>query len=1007
MQKLPLFLAAILLFATGVFAQSQATTGNIEGRIIDPNGAAVANVTVTATNQDTGFEKTAQTTDEGNFVLPLLQPGIYRVTTAAASGFAAATYENVRVTVGAKNTLEIALTAGGSTNVVDVSAEGQGVETTRTSISSTVDERRVINLPTNGRNFLDFVVLTPGIVRDPTRSGDLAVGGQKGTLNSLQIDGTSSDNTFFGQSSGRIGSGRAPSQFSVDTVKEFQVNQNGFSAEFGRAAGAVINVVTKSGTNRFTGSAFEYFRDESLNARSPILVAANRARPAGQINQFGGTFGGPIVKDRAFFFGAYEGQRSDLPNPVVLNSLPLAPVSVQALLGSKTASYDINRQQDTFLVKTDFIINDSNQIWVRFNQQNFTGTNLEFSGTNSALEHTGNSNVKTSALSTSWTSTITANYFNEFRFQYSRDREPGLANSDDPEVAVTNTLGGINETFFFGRNNFSPRETTINRYQFIDNQTYITGNHTIKYGADLLFDRIFNFFPGLFGGSYTFTSYANLANRIPSRYRQSFAGAGTTGGTTNPNSSEYGFFVQDDWRVIPKLTLNLGLRYDYQTIAKPLIQNPNPALLAAGFDTSFQPKDKNNIAPRFGFAYAFDEKTVLRGGYGLFYARTPAITTGTAHSQNGIQVVAIDINCVTSPALCPTYPNIFPSVPTGATLAPVNLYLFDRDYEQPFTQQARLQFEREVFANTTFSAQYTMFKGDDLTRTRNANLSAPVTTTVPIYNGSTPTGESFVFQRFSNPRPIPAFQRISLFESTAKSFYQGLTLELNRRFANRLQFSTSYTLSKAKDDKPDQTSVVPGGGDDAKIAENQFDLSGEYGRSDLDVRHRFIFSPVYETGTFRYSDNKIVRALLSDYVVTGIFTAQSGIAYSALVTGDPNGDGITSTDRVPGTRRNEFSTPAIYQVDMRVGRIIRFGERYRLSLFAEGFNIFNRSNVQNVFRNLYGFSNATTGTNPLPIRLSPAATNFGTPSGFVSGSPSFTFNSSYNREFQLGIRFDF
>ena len=1005
MQKLSLFLTAILLFAASVFAQSQATTGNIEGRVVDPNGAAVANVTVTATSQDTGFEKTAQTTDEGNFVLPLLQPGTYKVKTAAASGFAAATYENVKVTVGAKNTLEIALTAGGSTNVVDVSAEGQGVETTRTSISSTVDEQRVINLPTNGRNFLDFVVLTPGIVRDPTRSGDLAVGGQKGTLNSLQIDGTSSDNTFFGQSSGRIGSGRAPSQFSVDTVKEFQVNQNGFSAEFGRAAGAVINVVTKSGTNRFTGSAFEYFRDESLNARSPLLVSANRARPAGQINQFGGTFGGPIRRDRIFFFGAYEGQRSNLPNPVVLRSLPLAPASVQALLEPKTVSYNINRQQDTFLIKTDFNINEKNQIWVRFNQQNFTGTNLEFSGTTSALEHTGNSNVKTSALSTSWTSAISANYLNEFRFQYSRDREPGLANSNDPEVAVTANAGGINDgTFNFGRNNFSPRETTINRYQFIDNQTYLTGNHTIKFGADLLFDRIFNFFPGLFGGSYTFTSYANLANRIPSRYRQSFAGAGTSGGTTNPNSSEYGFFVQDDWRVIPKLTLNLGLRYDYQTIAKPPIQNPNPALLAAGFDTGFQPKDKNNIAPRFGFAYAFDEKTVLRGGYGLFYARTPAITTGTAHSQNGIQVVAIDINCVTSPALCPTYPNVFPSVPTGATLAPVNLFLFDRNYEQPFTQQARLQFEREIFANTTFSVQYTLFKGDDLTRTRNANLSAPVATTVAIYNGNTPTGETFVFQRFSNPRPIPTFQRISLFESTAKSFYQGLSFELNRRFANHFLFNTSYTLSKAKDDKPDQTSVVPGGGDDAKIAENQFDLSGEYGRSDLDVRHRFIFSPVYETGTFRYSDNKIVRALLSDYIVTGIFTAQSGIAYSALVSGDPNGDGITSTDRVPGTRRNQFSTPATYQVDMRVGRIIRFGERYRLSLFAEGFNIFNRSNVQNVFRNLYGFSNATA---TLPIRLSPAATNFGTPSGFVSGSPSFTFNSSYNREFQLGVRFDF
>ena len=1020
MQKLLPLLFGILLVAQTILGQSQATTGNIEGRVVDQQGAAVPNVSVTATSQETGLEKTVQSNDEGNFVLPLLPPGNYRVVTAATGGFATTTYENVRVTVGAKSTLEIALSASGSVNVVDVSAEGQGVETTRTSISSTVDERRVINLPTNGRNFLDFVVLTPGIVRDPTRSGDLAVGGQKGTLNSLQIDGTSSDNTFFGQSSGRTGSGRAPSQFSVDTVKEFQVNQNGFSAEFGRAAGAVINVVTKSGTNRFTGSAFEYFRDESLNARSPLLVAANRSRPPGQINQFGGTFGGPIRKDKIFFFGAYEGQRSDLSNPVVLNSLAFAPANVRTLLSPKVISYSQARVQDNYLFKVDFNINNRNQVWVRFNQQNFTGTNLEASSsatTVNALEHTGNSNVKTTTLTSSWTSTLSTNWFNEFRFQFSRDREPGLANADSPETFVTANAGGINEgTFVFGRNSISPRETTITRYQLIDNQTYLVGNHTVKYGADLLFDKILNFFPGTFGGSYTFSGYTAFSNQLANptqqfatSYRQSFGGAGTTGATTRPDNREYGFFVQDDWRARPKLTLNLGLRYDYQVIAKPPLTNPNTALLAAGFDTGFQPKDKNNFAPRFGIAYAFDEKTVIRGGYGIFFGRTPAIPTGTAHSQNGIQVVAIDItNCLVTPSPCPIYPNVFTSVPSGVALAPISLYLFDKNFKQPFTHQARLQFEREVFANTTFSVQYTLFRGDDLMRTRNANLSAPVTTVVPIYNGTTATSETFTFQRFSNPRPITAFQRISLFESTANSFYQGLSFELNRRFANHFQFNMSYTLSKAKDDKPDQTSVVvASSGDEGKIAENQYDLSGEYGRSDLDVRHRFIFSPVYETGTFKYSENKIVRALLSDYIFTGIFSAQSGFAYSALVSGDPNNDGNRVNDRVPGTLRNQFSTPPSYQLDLRVGRAIRFGERYRLSLFLEGFNIFNRANVQSVNNTLYTFSGATIGTNPLPIRLSTAATNFGTPRGFISGSPSFTFNSSYNRELQLGIRLDF
>lgn len=1019
MHRILLIFSSVLLLAVFALGQSQSTTGNIEGRVADQNGAAVPNATVTATNQDTGFAKSAQSDDDGNFVIVLLPPGNYRVDVPGVQGFAAAKYENVKVTVGAKTALTITLNAGGTVTIVDVTATGQGIETTRTSISSTIDESRVINLPTNGRNFLDFATLTPGIIRDPTRAGDLAVGGQKGTMNSIQIDGASSDNTFFGQSTGRIGSGRAPSEFSIDTVKEFQVNQNGFSAEFGRAAGAVINVVTKSGTNKFTGSAFEYFRDESLNARNPNLVAVNRHRPAGQINQFGGTFGGPIKRDKAFFFGAYEGQRSKLPNPVVLNSLPFAPANVQAFLTPKVASYDVSRQQDTYLVKTDFNINEKNQVWIRFNQQNFTGTNLENGGSLSALEHTGNSNVTTSAITGNWTHTFTNRWINEFRYQYSRDREPGFANTTSPEATVGANAGGFNDgTFNFGRNNFSPRETTINRNQIIDNQTYLFSSNAVKYGVDLLFDQIFNFFPGLFGGSYTFPSYAALSSQLATptsqfstRYRQSFAGAGTTGGTTHPNNKEYGFFVQDDWRATPGLTINAGLRYDYQSIAQPPIQNPDPALSAAGFNTGFRPSDKNNFAPRFGISYAFNDRTVIRGGYGIYYARTPAIMTGTAHSQNGIQVVAIDINCSTSPALCPLYPNVFTSVPTGATLAPINLYLFDKNYKQPFTHQARLQFEREVFRNTTLSVQYTMFKGVDLSRTRNANLNAPVADTLVVYTGTTasatPTSTSYTFARSPAARPIPAYQRISLFESSARSFYQGLSFEFNRRFANHWQFNTSYTLSKAKDDKPDQTSVVPGT-DDAKIAENQFDLSGEYGRSDLDVRHRFIFSPVYETGTFKYSENKFARALLSDYVFTGILQAQSGFAYSALVSGDPNNDGNTATDRVPGTKRNQFTSPSVFIVDMRVGRVIRFAERYRLSLFAEGFNIFNRSNVATVNNTQYAVLAAIAGKPGLPRRLGPAATNFGTPRNFLSGSPSFTLNnSSYNREFQLGIRFDF
>ena len=391
---------------------------------------------------------------------------------------------------------------------------------------------------------------------------------------------------------------------------------------------------------------------------------------------------------------------------------------------------------------------------------------------------------------------------------------------------------------------------------------------------------------------------------------------------------------------------------------------------------------------------------MLRGGYGMYYARTPAIMTGTAHSQNGIQVIAISINCVTFPAVCPLYPAIFSAPPAGATLAPLNLYMFAKSYKQPFTHQARVQFEKEVWKNTTFSVQYELYKGVDLTRTRDANLPAPTPTAFPVFDSAgNNTGQTLTVARFVAARPIAGFNRISLFESSARSLYNGVSFGLNRRFSDRWQFDMNYTISKAKDNKPDQTSVVPGA-DDAKVAQNQFDLSGEYGTSDLDLRQRFVFASVYDTGKFTHSDSRFVKALLSDYVFTGILQVNSGIAYSAAVSGDPNNDGNTSNDRTPGSLRNQFHTPGAQIVDLRVGRAIRLGERSRITLFAEGFNLFNSSNVISVNNTQYTFSAA--------LGRFTQTTNFRTPRQFYSGSPSFSLNnSSYNREFQLGARFDF
>ena len=366
--KFCLVVACIFLSAVADLAQSQATTGNIEGRVTDPNGAAVPTVTITATNQETGLAKTANTDEEGIYRILFLPPGKYRVTTSGAHGFAGADFSNVTVTVGGKTPLDIQLKVGGTTTMVDVAAEGQIVETTRTSVSSTINERAIQNLPVNGRNFLDFATLTPGVVRDPTRAGDLAVGGQKGTFNSLQVDGADNNNTFFGQSFGRTGT-RPPYQFSEESVQEFQVNQNGFSAEFGRAGGAIINVVTKSGTNNWHGSAFEYFRDESLNSNTPILTARGVKRPKSQINQFGGTVGGPIKKNRAFFFATFDGQRSNIPNIVDAPNFFAQTAAIQALLAPKMGTYNIGRDQNVLMFKTDVRLNSSNQLVLRFYRQ--------------------------------------------------------------------------------------------------------------------------------------------------------------------------------------------------------------------------------------------------------------------------------------------------------------------------------------------------------------------------------------------------------------------------------------------------------------------------------------------------------------------------------------------------------------------------------------------------------------------------------------------------------------
>jgi hypothetical protein len=592
-----------------------------------------------------------------------------------------------------------------------------------------------------------------------------------------------------------------------------------------------------------------------------------------------------------------------------------------------------------YLVKADAELFSSTHATLRYNRQNFTGVGFESGGGNVAFEHSGDSLVKTDTFAGSVTSAFTASLFNELRGQWAKDSEPGTANSTNPEAIVQQ--GGVT-WLQIGENFFSPRETTIDRYQIADTATFLLSDHTIKAGVDFLHDDILNYFPGNFFGSYTFTSLASFNGGIPNgageRYVQAFAGAGTSGATTNPNTEDLAFFAQDEWRIMRNFTVNAGLRYDRQSIAQPSVRNPDPALIAAGLFTDQVPEDTNNVGVRLGFAWSptKDDRTLIKGGYGIFYGRTPAIMIGTAHSNNGINVSTLTF----TGASVPTYPNRFPTPPAGGAAAVPTILLFDPNFHNPKTQQASVGVERVLTNDLAVAVNYLYVKGDDLPRSTDVNLGPATDATVPIQGD----GTSASFRRFGTPRPFANFARVIEFQSTAHSQYNGLTVEFNKRFSQNWQARLAYTIGKAKDDKSDATAVVPQGSDDSKFASDPPGFVRDWGPADSDVHHRIVFSGVWTIPYGGDIQNGFARALATGWTLSGIVAFQTGMPYSLQVNGDLNGDQNTRNDIVPGTQRNSQRLPSTFSVDPRVSKHIPIGP-VDLELIVEAFNVFNAKNV--------------------------------------------------------------
>ncbi len=658
-----LFLCSLLIVAAG-FAQD-ASTGAIRGVVSDSSGGRIPNASVVFVSSATGFRYSAITDSDGRFTFDLLPPGEYSGR-AEAERMSPQLAEHLRAEVGGAVTVEFKLSIAGVKETVTVSGEPPLVETQPNAVSAVVDERAIQELPLNGRRFTDLALLTPGVSQDPrgltsSSNGDLSFGGIRGFQSSYLVDGADNNNGFFSQARGRY---RAPYQFSNEVVQEFRVSSNTYGAELGRAGGAVVNVVTKSGSNHFHGTGFAYIRNSALDAQHPFMTF----KPKDQQTQFGGTFGGPIKRNRAFFYAGYDQHVFHVPTVVRFldGSSVLVPkkgaeplhngdyesydqdkvFAAAAQLSTMAGNFPARMLGNTGFFKLDFSLTPRNQVTARVNTSRYYGANNVFLDptsplTSFATSDNGEEQVTTQTASLALTSALSGKLISHLRAQFSRDLQWSSSNSDAPLTRIYGVLDG------FGRSSLLPRNTNERRLHLTETLSLSGGRHSWKFGGDMLMTKTYNFFPSLFGGEYFFdtikvnndtfqpqvgglalTPLRAYAYNLPRYYIQNFGSA-----VTHPDTNEYAAFVQDTIRVTNHFALSLGARYDLQNFnLKALVSNP------LWPDSGKVPHDPNNFTPRIGLAYSVGDKRplVIRAGYGIFYTRIPQIYTSTIENENGI-----------------------------------------------------------------------------------------------------------------------------------------------------------------------------------------------------------------------------------------------------------------------------------------------------------------------------------------------------------------------------------
>ena len=919
--------AILLMLSFSMFAQSQATTGLIQGVVVDPNGAVVSGATVTVRNTETGFERTIQSNSDGLFSAPLLPLGRYRVTTSS-SGFTNSVLENVAVTIGQTQSFRIEMKVGGAVVSVDVSSEAEGVETGRTELSTQINDRAVQNLPINRRDFSRFAQLTPGVSIVQGPDGDeITINGQKGIQNNISIDGADANNPFFGEQRG----GQRPAfTISLESVKEFQVIPVGASAEFGRSSGGFINAVTKSGTNTLNGSAFLFFRNQGLSSQNPDAVAANLPTENGRNYQFGGNVGGPIKKDKAFFFFAYERNDGQSSKPNSINPTLASLFATRFNSPNEQGIIDRTNIADVLLGKVDVQINKDNLLTMRHNYSRAEQVNGTFDvptwGRSANGRETNNSNSFIGQLVSNFTST----FLNEFRFQLAKENRPRFY--DGPDLPDT-TIGTFDGTisYRFGRPFFLPVPSDDVRVQFTDNLTVIKGNHNLKFGFDFNRTKVSQTFIGFARGRYIFaaptiaqaiTGFQNYINGVSaaglSLYLQ-FAPIGNRtvqeAGTQAYTTIEPGLYVQDNWKLRSNLTLNLGFRWEAQYQPDPITPTAQTRFGQFVNDPRFPsngsiPDATDGYSPRLALSWSpgSDGKTAVRLGAGLYYARIPGLVVAGPRNTDGViagNIFFANFLC-TGAGLggCPVFPGIVPT--TGFNPFNPGIAVFERNFKNPRTVQYSASVEREIYKNTTFLVAYNYAKSTRLTRFVNRNDSR-------LYNGVA------IFERANGS----GVGEIRSTESSARSMFQGMTFTLNKRFADRYQFQANYLLSWDRSDDDNERDPFTFRYVDPR------NLTPEYGYSDRDQRHRF---------------NAFATFILPhDVNISPIIQFRSAQPISATNRGAFPNIVQRNTNRLD----NEFFT-----MDVRISKVFKFTESISLEPIFEAFNLTNSRNQRSLPRPL-------------------------------------------------------